>query len=267
MYIWKSTIVASIFICLLSTAFADSATDLAKKAQNPIENMISVPIDSNFNFEYGPNGNTQYLLYLKPVIPIELNKSWNLVTRTIIPISHQPNEYLGRSYVNGIGDITPTFFLTAAHPGKILWGVGPAFVLPTATSTQLGQGKYSLGPAVVVLSMPDDWVLGVLIYNVWSIGGESNRANVNQMNLQYFINYNLPHGWYVTSQPTMTANWMISKGSERWVIPLGGGFGHVFSIGKQPINVSLQAYNNIKTQSIGPEWTAEFNVQLLFPEN
>lgn len=254
-------------ICLQTAAYADSATDLAKKAQNPIENMISVPIDSNFNFEYGAHGNTQYLLDVKPVIPIAINKDITLVTRTIVPVAHQPNQYAGRGYVTGLGDITPTLFLTSAHPGKILWGAGPAFILPTATNQQLGQGKYSLGPALVVLTMPDRWVLGFLIYNVWSIGGQSNRANVNQMNFQYFINYNMPNGWYLTSQPTMTADWMINKSSNRWIIPLGGGVGHVFSIGNQPINVSCQVYNNIKTQIIGPQWTAELNIQLLFPES
>lgn len=263
---WKLALSIS-SLCLAHTmAHADSATDLAKRAQNPIENMISVPIDNNFNFEYGPHGNTQYLLELKPVIPIELTKSVNLVTRTIIPIGHQPNEYLGRGYITGIGDITPTFFFTAAHPKKLLWGIGPAIVLPTASNPQLGQGKYSLGPAVVMLAMPGDWVLGVLVYNVWSVGGQSSRANVDQMTLQYFINYNMPHGWYLTSQPILTANWMINKSSNRWVIPLGGGVGHVFKIGHQAINASLQAYNNIKTQIVGPQWNAELNIQLLFPE-
>lgn len=261
-------LIAACSFCLLTTAYAgDAASDLAKRAQNPIENMISVPIDSNFNFNYGSNSNTQYILDLKPVIPFNLNDSWILVTRTIIPVMHQPNEFVGRNYVNGIGDITPTFFLSPAHHGKILWGAGPAIVLPTATSTQLGQGKYSLGPAVVVLAMPGKWVFGMLAYNVWSVGGRSNRSNVNQLNLQYFINYNMPHGWYVTSQPTMTADWMINKSSDRWVIPIGGGVGHVFSIGKQPVNISLQAYNNIKTQIVGPQWTAELNIQLLFPES
>jgi len=256
----------SLLCCTLaSTTYADSATDLAKKAQNPIENMISVPLDSDFNFGYGEHDRTQYLLYLKPVIPFELNDQWNLITRTLLPLMHQPNAYPGRGYINGIGDMTPTLFLTPAQPGKAIWGAGPAIVLPTATDPQLGQGKYSIGPSFVILTMPGNWVIGGLIYNVWSVGGQSNRANVNQMNFQYFINYNLPHGWYVTSQPVITADWMINKSSNRWVIPLGGGVGHVFSIARQPINLSFQAYNNIKTQIVGPQWTAELNVQLLFP--
>lgn len=260
-------IIAVITLCSMTAAYADDATDLAKKAQNPVENMISVPMDNNFNFDYGLRGNTQYLLNLKPVIPFSLNPEWNLVTRTIIPLAHQPNEYVGRNYINGIGDITPTLFLTPAHPGKILWGVGPVIVLPTASNKQLGQGKYSLGPSVVVLAMPGMWVLGVLAYNVWSVAGSADRSNVNQMTLQYFINYNMPHGWYFTTQPIITANWMINKSSNRWLIPLGGGVGRVLKIGKQPINFSLQAYDNIKAPIIGPKWTAEFNIQLLFPKS
>ncbi len=263
---WK--LLAAMGLAFLSANIyaVDDATDLAKKAQNPIENMISVPIDNNFNFGYGSDDNTQYILNLKPVIPFELNSDWTLVTRTIIPFAHQPNMYPGRGYINGLGDITPTLFLTQANPGKILWGVGPAVVLPTATDPQLGQGKYSLGPSFVMLAMPDQWVLGILAYNVWSVGGQSSRPDVNQMTLQYFINYNMPHGWYVTMQPIITADWTINKSSDRWVIPFGGGVGHVFSLGHQPINMSLQVYDNVKTQIIGPSWSAQLNIQLLFPK-
>lgn len=249
-----------------SICFADNSTDLAKKAQNPVENMISFPMDNNFNFAYGAKDNTQYILNLKPVIPFELSENWNLITRTIVPIIHQPNEYLGRHYLSGIGDITPTVFLSPGHPGKILWGIGPVAVLPTATNQQLGQGKYSIGPSAVVLAMPEQWVIGALAYNVWSVGGRSNRANVNQMTFQYFINYNVPNGWYVTTQPIITADWTINKSSNRWTIPLGGGVGHVFKIGNQPVNMSAQVYNNIKTPIAGPQWSAQFNIQLLFPK-
>lgn len=262
----KKALPALVTSILMSATHADNITNLAKKAQNPVENMISVPIDNYFNFNSGINDNTQYQLYLKPVIPFQLGTNYNLITRTIIPFAHQPNTYQGRNYVNGMGDITPTLFLTPSHPGKVLWGVGPAIVLPTATSDQLGQGKYSIGPAGVILTMPGKWVLGILVYNVWSVGGQSNRTNVNQMSLQYFVNYNMPGGWYVTSQPIITADWMIEKSSNRWVIPLGGGIGHVFTIGKQPINMSLQAYNNIKTPATGSQWTAQLNIQLLFPK-
>lgn len=250
------------------TAFADpeySATELAKKSQNPVEDMISVPFNNSFNFGYGIHNNTQYILDLKPVIPFHLSHSFNLITRTIIPFNHQPNLIPMRSYINGIGDINPSFFLSPAQPGKIIWGIGPTIFLPTASNKQIGQGKYSLGPSLVILSMPGSWVIGLLTFNAWSIAGDTNRANVNEFEFQYFINYNFPHGWYITTQPIITADWTATS-NNRWTVPIGIGGGHVFKIGPQPLNVSLQAYNNIKTpKNIGPNWQLQFNVTLLFP--
>jgi len=45
--------------------------------------------------------------------------------------------------------MNPTFFLSPAKPGELIWGVGPTFTLPTATDKLLGNGKFSLGPAAV----------------------------------------------------------------------------------------------------------------------
>ena len=246
----------------------DDTLELAKKSQNPVEKMVSIPFNTNFNMGYGSRDNTQIILDLKPVIPFSLNESWNLITRTIIPITHQPNllPNNGSAYINGIGDILPTVFLSPAHPGPIIWGAGPAVSFPTASNKQLGFGKYCAGPSLVFLAMPQQWVVGVLAFNVWSFAGETNRPSVNTFELQYFINYNFPHGWYLTSQPIITSDWTATS-NNRWTIPVGIGGGRVFSLGKQPLSVSLQAYDNIKTPgTLGPNWQFQFNVTLLYPE-
>lgn len=258
----------AIFVLGLTNAYAlDDATELAKKSQNPVEKMVTIPFDSNFNFGYGPHQNTQYILNIKPVIPFALSDQWNLISRTIIPMQHQPNLFFNRDYMNGLGDINPSFFLSPANPGAILWGIGPTLVLPTATERQMGEGKYSLGPTFVLLTMPGRWVIGFLTYNVWSIGGQSNRPHVNSFEFQYFINYNMPQGWYLTTNSINTANWYAAS-NDRWTIPLGFGAGHVFTVYKQPVNVSLQAYNNLKSpQTTGANWQAQLNISLLFPED
>jgi hypothetical protein len=100
------------------------------------------------------------------------------------------------------GDMNPEFFISPRKPGKVIWGVGPAFVIPTATDTILGQGKVSLGPGFVALTQPHHWTLGVLTNNVWSVAGSGSRPNVNQFLLQYFINYNMKKGWYIDIAPS-----------------------------------------------------------------
>ena len=247
-------------------AWADDTTDLAKKAQNPVENMISVPLQNQFNFSYGPHQNTQFLLEAKPVVPFSLTPSLNLITRTIIPLAHQPNLYVGRNDINAIGDLNPSFYFSPANPGKVIWGVGPSLMLPTASSKQAGSGKWSVGPTVVVLGMPGPWVIGALAYNVWSFAGDPNRPNVNSFEFQYFINYNIANGWYVFTSPIITADW-TAKSHDRWTLPWGMGGGHVFYIGKQAINMSLQAYaNSSAPQETGANWTTYLTISFLFPK-
>jgi hypothetical protein len=244
-------------------AQAYNETELAKESQNPVAKLISFPMVSNFYFNYGKNNSLQYVLDLKPVIPFSLNDSWNLITRTIIPIANQETLPPGGRFT-GLGDINPSVFLSPAHPGKIIWGFGPAMILPTATNEQLGQGKYSLGPTFVLLSMPGSWVFGAVVSNVWSIGGQNSRPAVNEMSLQYFVNYNFPHGWFVTSAPILTANWKEGA-RNRWTIPFGIGGGKVLKIGHQALNTSVQYYQNVKTPQYQSNWELEAVVSLLFP--
>ena len=80
-----------------SVSFAQSAEmseeaeeALAKKAQNPISNMISLPLQNNTDFDFGPEEGTLNTLNVQPVWPFEINDNWNLVTRTILPLVSQP---------------------------------------------------------------------------------------------------------------------------------------------------------------------------------
>jgi hypothetical protein len=63
-----------------------SAEELAKMAQNPVANLINVPFQNNTNFNYGPLDGTQNILNIQPVIPITVNKDWNVITRIIFPL-------------------------------------------------------------------------------------------------------------------------------------------------------------------------------------
>lgn len=247
----------------------DSTTSteaLAKAAQNPVADMISVPFQFNTNFGYGPYDKTQEVINIQPVIPFSLSPDWNLITRTIVPVISQPQLSPDDGRTFGLGDITPTFFLSPAHSGKFIWGVGPAFLLPTATDEDLGSGKWGAGPSAVGLIMDGPWVYGALINNIWSFAGDPSRKDVNQMTLQPFINYNFKEGWYLTSSPLITADWMADN-DNRWTLPVGGGFGRVFRVGKQPINAQLGAYYNaIAPDDVGPQWQIRAQLQFLFPK-
>ena len=245
-------------------AQADQA-ELAKKAQNPVASMISLPFQNTFNFGLGPYDRTQYILNIQPVVPISLSDNWNLISRTILPVVYQPDTWAPDGSTGGVGDIQATFFLSPAKAGKVIWGAGPVLQLPTGTNQMLTQGKWGLGPSIVLLTMPGHWVLGILANNIWSVSGQEDRQEVNQFLLQYFINYNLPQGWYLTSAPILTANWKAEDG-DKWTVPFGAGVGKIFRVGKQPMNGQIAAFYNAEKPAGGPDWSLRIQLQILFPK-
>ena len=247
-----------------STARADTV-GLAEEAQNPIANLISVPFQNNTNFNVGRLGNDQNVLNIQPVIPFELNQNWNLITRWIMPVVYQPPFFEGDSTDFGLGDLNPSFFFATTAGRGITWGVGPALLLPTATDKRLGAEKWGAGPSGVIVVTQGKWVYGALANNIWSFAGNSDRADVNQFLLQYFINYNMANGWYLVSAPILTADWTRDSG-DQWTLPIGGGVGRVFNIGAQPVNMTLQAYDNVVKVDGGADWQLRFQLQLLFPQ-
>jgi hypothetical protein len=140
---------------------------LRKAAQNPVASLISVPVQNNLNFGIGPDDRTQNVLNIQPVIPVRVSENWNLITRFITPIVYQPtvSQPINQG-ANGLGNLNPAFFLSPSKASKIIWGAGPQFVLPTATNPALGQGKWSMGPSIVVLAQPGKRMVGALVNNV-----------------------------------------------------------------------------------------------------
>ena len=245
---------------------ADSVEELAKKSQNPVAPMISVPFQNNINFGYGPHNNTQNLLNIQPVIPFSLTKELNLITRVIAPVINQP--WPEQKF--GLGDINVSLFLSPANPvklfsGNFMWGAGPILQFPTATGEILGTGKWAAGPTAVGVYMEGPWVVGLLVNNLWSYAGEGGRPTVNQFLAQPFINYNLPHGWYLSTSPNITADWLAKPASDTWTVPVGGGVGKVFRIGKQSLNGSVAYYYNVAKPAVGPDWTLRLTLSFLFP--
>jgi hypothetical protein len=242
----------------------DQNTALAKEAQNPIANLISIPFQNNFNFGVGPNNVCQYVLNFQPVIPISLSSNWNLITRWITPIINQPSPAPGIRSAFGIGDLNPSFFLSPANTNKLTWGIGPTFSFPTATDPMLGNGMWCVGPSVVALIKTGPWIAGALANNLWSFAGWGNK-NVNAMLVQPFVNYNFKH-WYISASPIITADWNASH-DNMWTVPVGGGVGKIIKLGgKLPLNISLAAYYNAVTpKDFGANWQLRFQLQFLFP--
>jgi hypothetical protein len=251
-----------------------SSETLAAAAQNPVAAMYSLPLQNNTYLGVGPNHDrTADVLNIQPVLPFTVG-GWNIISRTIAPLIHTPGLATGLEDVPttspfgtshfGFGDINQSVYFSPAASQSVIWGVGPSVSLPTATNRALGSGKLSIGPAAVALVMPKPWVIGVLGRQLWSVAGPSGRADVSQLLVQPFVNYNLAGGWYLVSSPVITSNWNAGPG-DRWTVPIGGGDGKIFKIGDQPMNAQIQAFDYPVSPTGGPRWAVRFQLQFLFP--
>lgn len=267
----RNTPIALLFFALVTASSAalaaPTAEDLAKLAQNPVGNLVSVPFQNNTNFNVGPLDRTQNILNIQPVIPIEVNKDWNVITRTIVPLIWQPEFYPGQGSRFGLGDTQISAFLSPSSPsaGGLIWGAGVITQIPTDTE-DLGNRNWGMGPTGVVLRLKagDPWVYGVLFNNVWSLSDSRRGGKYNNLLVQPFLNYNLPGGTYLTTSPIITANWEADS-SQRWTVPLGAGIGHIFHIGRLPVNTQIGAYYNVERPDDAANWQARIQVQFMFP--
>jgi hypothetical protein len=143
---------------------SESESDLAKKLQNPVGDLISVPFQNNTNFNVGPQTGTQNILNIQPVIPMHLNQDWNLITRTILPLIWSPtNQPIGPSVPFGLSATSASAFLSPSTPvNGWIWGAGPVVELPTITNQTLGSNVWGLGPTAVVVKLAGPIVAGAL---------------------------------------------------------------------------------------------------------
>ena len=263
---WAAAVGAAALFAGVAAHAEMSAEELAKLAQNPVGNLISVPFQNNTNFNVGPLSGTQNILNIQPVIPIEVSAEWNIITRTILPVISQPAMFPGEERTSGLGDTTFTAFLSPAVPKGLIWGVGPVLQLPTDTN-DLGNKNWGLGASFVVLRLEkgDPWVYGMLVNNVWSLTSDKRGGAYSNGLIQPFVNYNFPEGFYLTSAPIATVAWKADSG-QQWTVPVGGGVGKIFHLGKLPVNTQLSGYYNVVHPDDGANWQIRAQVQFMFPK-
>lgn len=263
-------LVATVVLCNSGALAQDDPADpaaLAKANQNPVANMISVPFEF---WSHEGSGGDGFTGMAKPVIPTSLKKM-NLINRFILPYasvsgSFAPPETGFRGLAideKGLGDITYQGFLSPSDPGSFIWGAGLALQMPTASNDAFGTKRWSAGPSLLGLTMPNNWVLGMLVMNIWDFAG-SGEVDVNKLTVQPIISYQLGGGWYLNSAPIITADWTSDSGN-RWNVPLGGGVGKLQRFGKLPVDLKITYYNYVEKPVFGPDWSVLFGVKFIIP--
>ena len=236
-------------------------SDVAAQLANPVSSLISVPFQNNLDYGGGSGNAFRYTLNLQPVIPIRLSDDWNLITRTILPISHY--ERVFDNHRTGFGDITQSFFLSPSRPNEagVTWGAGPVVLYPTATEG-LGQRQWGGGVTGVLLQQRGPWIYGALANHIWSLGGTPDRAqDINATFLQPFINYVTPSQTTYFLNTESTYDWSLG----RWTVPINIGANQLVNMGGQRAQIGGALRYFAETPSGGPGWGLRFNLVFVFP--
>jgi hypothetical protein len=270
----EQTIIALAFAALTllaSSAFAEEtqpqldSVKYAKQLANPVSALISVPMHLNFDNNIGPNDDGSRVTFkILPVIPFSLNKDWNLISRTILPLVKQQDIYPGSGTQSGLSDTVQSLFFSPVNPTASgwIWGAGPVFLLPTATDDLLGTGKWGAGPTAVALKQEGSWTYGILANHIWSFAGDSSRENVNSTFLQPFAGYTTANAWSFDLQTESTYNWE----SGQWNVPLVFLVSKVTTIDKQLVQFQGGPYYYVEHFDTGPKgWGFRLAMTLLFP--
>jgi hypothetical protein len=195
---------------------------LAKQLANPIASLISVPMLLEYEENIGPDDDGDRLkLTVQPVIPFSIGENWNLISRTIITAVDQSGIFPGSGSQSGVSDTLESLFFSPKAPtsGGWIWGVGPAFSLPTGSDDFLTSDKWGLGPTAVVLTQRGPWTIGLLSNHIWSVAGEDDRADVDNTFMEQFLVYTTPKGMSFTSIVDFNKDW---EGDQSWTsIALG----------------------------------------------
>jgi hypothetical protein len=264
-FTWIAALILAAGPLLPSSVRAESDEELAKKLQNPIANLISLPLQSNWDWGIGQHGTDamRYTLNVQPVIPFSLTKDWNLITRTIVPFIDAESPTAGGDAAGGIGDILQSFFLSPAAPiGGVILGGGPVFLYPSASNDAIGSEKWGAGPTMVALRQDHGFTYGILANHVWSFAGNDKRQDVSSTFMQPFLSYTTRTSTTFQLNTESTYDWENSQ----WTVPINVGIAQLVKIGSQPIQFQL-GYRYYAERPIGgPDWGIRFTITFLFPK-
>ena len=245
---------AAVLVIVVCMSFSPVA------AQEQEQSHFALPFE--FEGDYGaPNGNALLLRFM-PLWRVPVKENWSLLHLDLITLADAPPlagnpinpEPVPGEKATGLSDLIHVTLYTPKSTGKLIWGVGGIVSVPTATDDALGSGKWAAGVAARIGYKGEFWNIGAIAGQRWSFAGDSDRAEINALLIRGSIRRGLGSGWFFVSAPIINANWNSSSGN-RWLVPVGGGFGKTFGIGRATWAASVQAYANVIKPNGAPDWS------------
>jgi hypothetical protein len=256
----------AVSLATASLARAQNADEMAKQVANPIASLTSVPVQFNDEYDAGVDGEGHRLrINVQPVVPMSIGEDWNLISRTIVPIIQQQDMRAGSDEQSGIGDATQSLFFSpkALTAGGWTWGIGPVFLLPTASDDLLGSDRWGAGPTFVALRQTAaGWTYGVLTNHIVSFAGDDDRADINATFLQPFVARRIGPGRTVSMNVESTYDWERAA----WNAPVNLGISQILPIGKQLVSLQAGGAYYVEAQRGAPEWGVRLTVTFLYPK-
>ena len=283
---------ASLVLAVIANLFFGTSAlaqqDLAKQLANPLASLTSVPFQFNYDSNIGQNREGDGLkINVQPVIPFKLDSNWTLISRTIVPVIYQNDVAPNSGTQFGLGDTVQSFFLSPSPVplgggANLIWGVGPALLLPTGTGPLLTAHEFGAGPTAVALVQQGPWTVGVLSNHIWSIGNQgasgslacddyaclgdpvepSKGTGISATYLQPFISYTTKDAWTYGLNSELTYDWIAG----RWTIPVNATVSKLVMFGGQPVSFGAGVRYWAETPEGGPHgWGARAIITFLFP--
>jgi len=233
--------------------------NLVKQANAPISSIMQIRLQDTFVPQFNDLHGSGNTLTMTLTMPLPKHRLLPFPQLSLLTL---PTAVKLTGYDTGLGDLRFLDIAIFNAGPRLIWGVGPMFVFPTASKRETGQGKWQVGPAAAVAFVPENWLLGLLVQNPISFAGDRDRKDANAMIVQPFVTYQLGKGWFIRSQPQIFINWKTGK----QILPLDLGFGRVFKIGRQNVSCFIEPYWNITHDGPSPEYGVTVGVTLLYPE-
>lgn len=246
----------------VTSAAQDADAELAKKLNNPVSSLVSVPFKLNFDCCYGPHEGSRETLNIQPVIPISLNDDWNMIVRTIVPVVHQERTSPTTGSEFGLSDVTQSFFLSPRSHGQITWAVGPVFLWPTG-ETGIGARQWGAGPTALVLRQTGGLTYGVLANHLWSYAElrQQNLPDVNATFVQPFVSYTTARHTTFGLNSEASYDWT----HQTWTVPINVSVAHLYNFGGQRVQLTAGAKVYAAKPDGGPDWGLRLVATFLYP--